>query len=94
MKEKIGEQLAPLLPVFKYNVADARFIGSPIDYVIFDGYTDLKEGKDRDKEIRIVLMDVKTGKDAKLTSTEKKIKEAVEAKHVYWDTLRTSIKEY
>ena len=94
LKGKIGEQLAPLLPLFKYNVADARFIGSPIDYVIFDGYTDFKEGKDRNKEIRIVLMDVKTGKDATLTPTEKKIKEAVEEKHVYWDTLRIGIEEY
>ena len=37
LKGKIAEQMAPLLPGFlaKYNPADARFIGSPIDYLIF-----------------------------------------------------------
>ena len=37
LKGKIGEQMSPLLPEFysKYEPADARFIGSPIDYVIF-----------------------------------------------------------
>jgi len=37
LKGKIAEQIAPLLPGFlaKYNPADARFIGSPIDYLIF-----------------------------------------------------------
>ena len=33
LKGKIAEQLAPLLPGFDYNPADARFIGSPIDYI-------------------------------------------------------------
>ena len=59
LKGKIGEQMAPVLPEFRYNPADARFLGSPIDYIIFDGYSEAKEG--RGKIRRIVLMDVKTG---------------------------------
>ncbi len=37
LKGKIGEQLAPLLPEFLelFSASDARFMGSPIDYVIF-----------------------------------------------------------
>ena len=37
LKGKIGEQMAPLLEEFysKYDLADARFIGQPIDYIIF-----------------------------------------------------------
>src|SRR5881397_605457 len=37
IKGKIAEQMAPLFPEFRkrYNPADARFIGSPIDYIIF-----------------------------------------------------------
>ncbi len=35
IKGKIGEQLAPLLPMFEYNPSDARFIGSPVDYIVF-----------------------------------------------------------
>jgi predicted Holliday junction resolvase-like endonuclease len=39
LKGKIAEQIAPMLPEFLYNPADARFIGSPVDYIIFDGLT-------------------------------------------------------
>jgi predicted Holliday junction resolvase-like endonuclease len=84
LKGKIGEQMAPLLPGFRHNPADARFIGSPIDYVIFDGYSEAKDG---DCSIRrIVLMDVKTG-NAKLSPAEKKVREAVLAGAVEWETL-------
>ena len=34
---KVAEQIAPFLPEFKYNPKDARFIGSPIDFIVFDG---------------------------------------------------------
>ena len=72
--------------VFKHNPSDARFIGAPIDYLIFDGYTNVKDGKS-DEEIVVVLADIKTGK-AQLSRTERKIKEAVEAGRVRWETIR------
>lgn len=84
IKGKIYEQLAPILPGFNYNPADARFLGNPIDYIIFDGYTEAKGGTGRVR--RIVLMDVKTGK-AKLSDSQKKIREAVESGAVVWETL-------
>jgi len=84
IKGKIYEQLAPILPGFNYNPADARFLGNPIDYIIFDGYTEAKGGTGRVR--RIVLMDVKTGK-AKLSDSQKKIREAVESGAVMWETL-------
>ncbi len=84
LKGKIGEQMAPMLPEFRYNPADARFLGSPIDYIIFDGYSEAKEGSGKIR--RIILMDVKTGK-AKLSPIEKKVKEAVAAGSIEWDTL-------
>jgi hypothetical protein len=84
LKGKIGEQMAPMLPEFRYNPADARFLGSPIDYIIFDGYSEAKDGNG--KIHRIVLMDVKTGK-AKLSPIEKKVKEAVAAGSIEWETL-------
>lgn len=84
LRGKIGEQMAPVLPEFRYNPADARFLGSPIDYIIFDGYSEAKEGNG--KIHRIVLMDIKTGK-AKLSPIEKKVKDAVAAGLVEWETL-------
>lgn len=84
LKGKISEQMAPVLPEFKYNPADARFLGSPIDYIIFDGYSEAKDG--RGKIRRIVLMDVKTG-NAKLSPIERKVREAVASGSVEWQTL-------
>lgn len=84
LKGKIGEQLAPLLPDFRYNPADARFIGSPIDYIIFDGYSEAHEGQGNIR--KIVFMDVKTG-NAKLSPIQKKVEEAVMYGAVEWETL-------
>ena len=76
LKGKLAEQLAPIFKIFGYNPSDARFIGDPIDYVIFDGYTKVRE-RIEDTPIRIVLADVKTG-EAGLTYEQRRIKEGVE----------------
>ena len=85
LKGKIAEQMAPVLPDFCYNPADARFIGSPVDYIIFDGLTRVAD--DKEDEIRIVFMDVKKGSGT-LTRTQRLIKQAVEKKSVAWKTMR------
>ena len=80
LKGRIGEQLAPLLPMFRHEPADARFLGSPVDYIVFDGY---KDGEPRG----IVFVDVKTGKTAALTPIERKLKLVVEEGKVSWETI-------
>ena len=63
------------------NARDAIHLGEPIDFLVFDGWrnNDLK---------RIVFVEVKSG-DAKLTETQKKIKEIVEKNKdkIEWKTL-------
>lgn len=86
LKGKIAEQMAPVLPGFSYNPADARFIGSPVDYVIFDGLTRVAD--EGEGEIRIVFMDVKKGSGAALTRTQRLIRQAVEQKALSWKTMR------
>ena len=86
IKGKIAEHMVPMVPeVFKHNPSDARFIGAPIDYLIFDGYTAVKDDNS-DEPITVVLADIKTG-NAKLNRTERKIKEAVEKGRVRWETI-------
>lgn len=85
LKGKIAEQMAPMLPAFEHQPADARFIGSPVDYVIFDGLSGVADEKG--SAIRIVFMDVKHG-GAGLTRTQQVIKKAVEEGRVSWETLR------
>ena len=84
LKGKISEQMAPLLPEFPFSPADARFIGNPIDFVVFDGYTNVKD-ENADK-ISVVLVEVKKGK-GKLSREESLIKKAVEDGRVSWRTV-------
>lgn len=60
-----------------FNPRDARFIGSPIDLIVFDGVSDKKD------KIDIYFIEVKTGNSA-LSQTQKKIRDAIEAHRVYW----------
>jgi predicted Holliday junction resolvase-like endonuclease len=87
LKGKIAEQMAPILPEFIFNPADARFIGSPVDYIIFDGLTDVSDEKQ--KEIRIIFMDVKHGTGS-LNRTQRAIRDAIMEKKVSWETLRVA----
>jgi predicted Holliday junction resolvase-like endonuclease len=84
LKGKIAEQMAPFLPGFPYAPADARFIGSPIDFVVFDGYSAAREGEDG--SVSVILVEVKRGK-GKLTRGELLIKKAIEEGRVTWNTV-------
>ena len=84
LKGRISEQMAPLLPEFPFSPADARFIGNPIDFVVFDGYTKVKD--ENGDAISVVLVEVKKGK-GKLTREETLIKKAVEEGRVSWRTI-------
>ncbi len=77
---KVTEHLIPYLPEFRYNPKDARFIGSPIDLIVFDG---LDEGDLR----KIVFVEVKSGKST-LSKRERLIRDAVEQRRVEWEILR------
>ncbi|MFW9808524.1 MAG: Holliday junction resolvase-like protein [Candidatus Thorarchaeota archaeon] len=86
LKGKIAEHMVPMYrDIFQHDPSDARFIGAPIDYVIFDGYTAAKDDRS-DEPITVVLADIKTG-NAKLNRTERKIKDAVEEGRVRWETI-------
>jgi predicted Holliday junction resolvase-like endonuclease len=73
---KMTEHMVPYLPGFGFNPADARFIGSPIDLIVFDGL-----GNDEVK--KIVFVEIKTGASA-LSTRERMVRDAVLAKNVEW----------
>ena len=77
---KVHEQLVPYLPEFGFNPKDARFLGSPVDLVVFDG---LAAGAVQ----RVVFLEVKTG-GAPLTDRERQVRRVVEAGQVAWAELR------
>jgi len=45
LKGRISGQMTPLLPEFPFASADARFVRNPIDFLVFDGYTQVKDNK-------------------------------------------------
>jgi predicted Holliday junction resolvase-like endonuclease len=75
---KFTEQMVPFFPDFKYDPTEVRFIGSPIDMIVFPG---LSQGDPRE----IVILEVKTGKNQQLTPPQKKIRELIENGMVRWD---------
>jgi predicted Holliday junction resolvase-like endonuclease len=72
----VFEQLVPWLPDFTFDPRDARFLGSPVDFVVFDG---LSTGEVR----RVVFVEVKTG-SADLSSRERRVRDAIRNGRVEW----------
>ncbi len=83
---KFTEQLAPFFPGFKYDPTEVRFIGSPVDMIVFPG---LAKGDPQE----IVILEVKSGKSAGLTPQQKKIRELIENGMVRWDEVHQSMQE-
>jgi predicted Holliday junction resolvase-like endonuclease len=75
---KFTEQMVPFFPDFKYDPTEVRFIGSPVDMIVFPG---LSRGDPQE----VVILEVKTGKNAGLTPPQKKIRELIENGMVRWD---------
>ncbi len=77
---KFVEQMAPYLPQFNYDPTEARFIGSPIDLIVFPG---LATGDPQE----IVIMEIKSGRNCQLTPNERKIRQLVEDGMVRWEQI-------
>ena len=87
LKGKMAEQLAPLMPEFQYLPSDAKFLGDPVDYVVFDGYSDFRDGEGRAEDIQVVLIDIKSG-GARLTKGQQAIAQAIAQGRVRFETIR------
>ena len=77
---QFSEQLSPYLPDFPYNPCDCRFIGKPIDFVVFDG---LSNGNLKG----VTFLEVKSG-DSKLNNNQKELKKVIDDKKVKFDEYR------
>ena len=76
---RVSERVAPYLPNFGFNPRDARFIGDPVDFIVFDG---LSEGEVR----RVIFVEVKTGAGT-LNGNERKVRTAIQERRVQWSLL-------
>ena len=77
---QFSEQLAPYLPNFKYKPTECKFLGKPVDLIVFDGL-------DEKEVTEIVFVEVKSG-GSELNGVQRKIRDAVKAGRVRWDEYR------
>ena len=73
----VSEQIAPLLPDFPFDPGDCRFIGKPVDFIIFKGMNEQNISE-------VVFLEVKSGSSKNLNQQEKKLRETVQAGRVRW----------
>ncbi|MEM2722637.1 MAG: Holliday junction resolvase-like protein, partial [Thermoplasmata archaeon] len=66
----VTEQIIPYFPDFPYDPRDVRFIGSPVDLIVFSG---LREKNSIDE---IIFLEIKTGK-GRQSGVEKKVEDAI-----------------
>ena len=77
---KVTEHLAPYMVTFPYNPKDARFLGTPVDLIVFDGMNE-------DTLREIIFLEVKS-RSSSLTTRERQIRDAVVARRVAWKEFR------
>jgi predicted Holliday junction resolvase-like endonuclease len=82
---KTAEQWAPYLEGFPGQPTEARFLGAPVDFVVFRGL-----GRGRVDEI--VLVEVKSG-DGQLSAIERSLRDCVREGRVSWAEHRVDAPE-
>ena len=80
IKGQVSEQLAPYLPNFPFRPDECKFLGNPIDFIVFKN---LEDGDD----CSVHFVEVKSGK-SRLNGHERNLKKAIQEKKVYWSEYR------
>lgn len=77
-----AEQLAPWLPGFPWDPTELRFVGKPVDFVVF-------RGASKGEIEEVVFVEVKTGRSSP-SRVERSLRDAVLAGRVTWREWRPS----
>lgn len=77
----INEQLAPYFPGFPYQPSEVKFLGKPVDLVVF-------KGLDSGQVEEVIFVEIKTGKNPHLTETESSIRKAINQGKISWFEFR------
>ena len=84
LRGQASEHLAPYV-IEGTNPKDYRFMGNPIDYVCFDGLSDVLDGvSDKIKSIRFI--DIKTGKSS-LNKSQRRLRDAINSNQVEFEII-------
>lgn len=79
IKGKLTEAFAPFLPGFPFKSSECKFLGDPIDYVVFEGLDE--------RDVKAIhFVEIKEG-TSKLSKHQKQIKKIIdEKKNIYFGT--------
>jgi predicted Holliday junction resolvase-like endonuclease len=84
MRGQATEHLAPFI-IEGTNPKDYRFMGNPVDYVLFEGLSDLIDKKS-DEIVSIKFIDIKTGKSS-LNKSQRRIRDAIKDNKVTFEVI-------
>ena len=59
----------------EYSPKDFRHFGDPIDYIVFDGLSELQKG-DISELRNVVFLDIKTG-NSRLNTVQRRVRDAI-----------------
>ena len=76
---QVAERLVFHLGKISFLPSEARFLGSPVDYVVFSGMSE-------DEPTEIIFMEIKTG-GSKRTKLQNKLRKLVDSGCVRWETV-------
>jgi predicted Holliday junction resolvase-like endonuclease len=72
-----SEQIAPLLPGFPCDPGDCRFVGKPVDFIVFSG---MNHGQIDE----VIFLEIKSGAARTLNEQEKRLRDVIRAGKVRW----------
>jgi len=73
----VSEQIAPMLPGFPFDPGDCRFVGKPVDFLVFKGMNEKNISE-------VIFLEVKSGTGRSLNEQEKKLRDIIQAGKVSW----------
>lgn len=82
LRGQASEHLAPFV-IKDTNPKDYRFMGNPVDYICFDGLSDILD-KTSDKIETVRFVDIKTGK-SNLNKSQRRIRDAIKGGRVSFE---------
>lgn len=84
---RVTECLIPFFPDFPYNPKDARFLGTPVDFIVFNGLSD------EENITEVAFIEIKTGKAANLNKRERAVRDCIKEGRVNYYTIHQSFND-
>ena len=87
LKGQISEKFVPFMSGFEYSPADCRFMGEPVDYVVFHRLHECADGQADISEVSVVFLEVKSG-SSRLNKRQQILKDAIAQGRVRFESIR------